>query len=509
MYQDNSSYSSEPLSHTQKLERENSELKARNKELEQQAEVLTELVCLLRGQRFAPKSEKASAEQLAFGECFDEAEADRDEPETIEVKTHTKKKPGGRNKLSDKFPRVQEVIDLEDKACLKCGSEMNHIGDVTTEKLNLEPLVIEVVERIRRKYACKCCEEVVKTAPTPKDPIPKSIATPGLLSFITVSKFVDRLPLYAIEGVLQRNGVDIPRNTLSNWMIKSGELAQPLMNLMEERLLEDGYIKMDETTVQVLKEPGKKATTKSYMWVRWRAGPDPIVLFEYDPTRSGEVPLRLLEEFEGFLQVDGYSGYNKVCEKPQITRVGCMAHVRRKFKDAAKNSKKKARANYALKLIGNLYATEKKIKDLSHDEKLLIRKQQSKPIFEELESWAKELLPKVAPKTLLGKALGYFLNELENVRVFLSHGHLDIDNNLVENAIRPFAVGRKNWLFSDSVSGARSSANLYSLVETAKANGLNPHKYLKHVFTELPKAETLEQIESLLPSYVAKHNILS
>jgi transposase len=324
-----------------------------------------------------------------------------------------------------------------------------------------------------------------------------------------VSKFVDRLPLYAIEGILQRNGIDIPRNTLSNWMIKSGELVQPLMNLLEERALESGYLKMDETTVQVLKEPGKKATTKSYMWVRWRAGPDPILLFEYDPTRSGAVPKRLLEGFEGFLQVDGYTGYNEVCEWPKITRVGCMAHVRRKFKEAAKSSKKKARANYALKLIGKLYVTEKEIKDLTADEKLSIRQTQSKPVFEELEAWAKDLTPKVAPKTLLGKALQYFLNELENVRVFLNHGHLDIDNNLIENAIRPFAVGRKNWLFSDSVSGARASANLYSLVETAKAHGLNPHKYLKHIFTELPKAETIKQIESLLPSYVAKNNALA
>jgi transposase len=496
-------------SKNQELSTRVEELDLRNKELNLQAEVLTELVCLLRGQRFAPKSEKASPDQLAFGECFNEAEATDTEEETIEVKSHTKKKPGGRNKLPETFPRVQEVIDLEDKTCTKCGSEMSHIGDVVTEKLNLEPLIIEVVERIRRKYACRACEEVVKTAPLPKDPIPKSIATPGLLSFITVSKFVDRLPLYAIEGILQRNGVDIPRNTLSNWMIKSGELVQPLMNLLEERALESGYLKMDETTVQVLKEPGKKATTKSYMWVRWRAGPDPILLFEYDPTRSGAVPKRLLEGFEGFLQVDGYTGYNEVCEWPKITRVGCMAHVRRKFKEAAKSSKKKARANYALKLIGKLYVTEKEIKDLTADEKLSIRQTQSKPVFEELEAWAKDLTPKVAPKTLLGKALQYFLNELENVRVFLNHGHLDIDNNLIENAIRPFAVGRKNWLFSDSVSGARASANLYSLVETAKANGLNPHKYLKYVFTELPKAETIKQIESLLPSYVAKNNALA
>jgi transposase len=207
------------------------------------------------------------------------------------------------------------------------------------------------------------------------------------------------------------------------------------------------------------------------------------------------------------LQVDGYAGYNEVCEWPKITRVGCMAHVRRKFKEAAKNSKKKARANYALKLIGKLYLAEKEIKDLTAE--LSIRQTQSKPVFEELEAWAKDLTPKVAPKTLLGKALQYFLNELENVRVFLNHGHLDIDNNLIENAIRPFAVGRKNWLFSDSVSGARASANLYSLVETAKAHGLNPHKYLKHVFTELPRAETIEQIASLLPGYVAKNNALA
>ena len=487
-------------------------LRKKVQDLEQQNEVLTELVCLLRGQKFAPKSEKASPDQLRLGDLFDEAEVslEEEEKEETEVKSYKRGTPK-RKPLPSNLPRKEEIVDLDEseKVCDECGSKLTLIGEVKSEKLDIEPMLIEIIERIRKKYACKSCESCVKTADLPKDPIPKSIATPGTLAFVTTSKYQDRLPLYHIEGILQRNGVDIPRNTLANWIIKCSDLVQPLINLLEDDILGSTYLKMDETTVQVLKEQGKKPTTKSYMWLRWRAGPDPIVLFEYDPTRSSKVPQRLLEGFSGYLQVDGYVGYNEICTKEEVIRVACMAHIRRKFKEAAKNSKHKARANYALKIIQRLYDVEKKAKDKAANERLELRKEISVSEFEKLEEWLKEMKPKVAPKSLLGKAIIYALKEWENMRHYLNDGALDIDNNLIENAIRPFAVGRKNWMFSNSVRGARASANLYSLIETAKANGLEPFAYLKHIYHELPKAETVEQMEKLLPAQVKRDNIFS
>ena len=321
-----------------RLKEEKVELEALVKSLTQQSEILSEMVLFLRRQKFAPKSEKGVPEQASF---FDEAEVStpeeqgkEEESQPTQAKVRRKARPK-RSKLPESLPRRQEVVELDEEArkCEHCGVEMSEIGEVRSEKLDIEPLVIKVVDRIRKKYACKTCECGVKTAPVPKDPIPKSMSTPGLLSFIAVNKYQDRLPLYAMEGILQRNGVRVARNTLASWMVKSGELIQPLINLLQDELLATEYIRMDETPVQVLKEPGKKATSQSYMWLRYKTEGHPVVLFEYDPTRGAKVATGLLEGFRGYLQVDGYAGYDEVCRLDgvtRVTRVGCMAHVRRK-----------------------------------------------------------------------------------------------------------------------------------------------------------------------------------
>lgn len=319
-----------------------------------------------------------------------------------------------------------------------------------------------------------------------------------------MSKYADSLPLYRQSVILKRFGIEMNRTTLANWMIKSGDLAQPLINRFEERLLDQPYIHMDETPVQVLNEQGKTAQSKSYMWVR-SAGPpgQRVTLFNYASSRSGAVPQKLLAGYQGALMLDGYEGYEPVCRAQGLVRLGCWVHARRKFVDVGRASKKKNKhALYAIKLIAKLYAIEKSHKESSRQIRYQARLEQAKPVIDKLRYWLDENKSKVAPKTTLGKALTYLDNQWPRLIAYLGDGRYPIDNNLVENAIRAFAIGRKNWLFSASVRGAKASANLYSLIETAKANDLEPYAYLKRVFTELPNAQSFEDIDKLLPQNI-------
>jgi hypothetical protein len=256
---------------------------------------------------------------------------------------------------------------------------------------------------------------------------------------------------------------------------------------------------MDETIVQVLKEDGRKATSKSYMWVRYAAGNNPIVLYDYAPTRSGQVPLELLEGFKGYLQVDGYDGYSRVCEQNKLIRLGCMDHARRKFRDAFKTSGSKDIGKRGLTYFKLLYKIEEDIEGRSPEEKYRVRQEKSKSILAELKEWVDEKKSKVPPQSVGGKALNYFINEYPYLVGYLDSGKLNISNCGVENKIRPFAIGRKNWLFSDSVDGAKASAMFYSLIETCKANGENPFDWLMKVLEKLPHAQTVEDYEILLP----------
>ncbi|MFN2309626.1 MAG: IS66 family transposase, partial [Gammaproteobacteria bacterium] len=308
---------------------------------------------------------------------------------------------------------------------------------------------------------------------------------------------------YRQEQILTRIGVDLPRATLANWMIQAGVLVQPLINLLRDRLLAYDIIQMDETVVQVLNEPGRSAQSKSYLWVQ-RGGPPerPVLLYDYDPSRSAAVPQRLLEGFNGTLQTDGYDGYNAVVAANKLIHIGCFAHARRKFDEAIKAQGKHQRrglAHRALGMIQKLYGVEKAVRHATPEARHAYRAQHARPLLEELRTWLDDALPQVPPQSATGKALNYLHNEWNKLIGYLNDGRLEIDNNRAENAIRPFVIGRKNWLFSDSVRGIKASANLYSLIETAKACGLEPYAYLRRVFTELPQAQTVAAIEALLP----------
>ena len=491
----------------------NEQLTTENQHYKTQVLTLTEQLNLALARRYAASSEKLSPDQIRL---FDEAESEAAsavdvDDDVIIVPAHKRKKRG-RKPLPDNLPRIDMVHEIPESAryCDHDGQLLVEIGEVISEQLDIIPAKIQVIRHVRKKYACNC-GKTIKTAPLPAQPIPRSMASPGLLAHITISKYQDALPLYRQETILQRIGVDIPRATLANWMIQAGTLIQPLINLMQDRLLAYDIIQMDETTVQVLKEDGKAAQSKSYLWLQ-RGGPpeQPVVLYDHDPGRGAGVPMRLLSGFTGYLQTDGYDGYNAVIANNKLMHVGCMAHARRKFDEAVKaqgKKKKEGKAYRGLALIRKLYRVEKQARKLHPEDRHARRQQQARPVLDELRSWLDEVLPQVPPTSATGKALSYLHNEWSKLVRYLDDGRLEIDNNGAENAIRPFVVGRKNWLFSASVKGVKASANLYSLIETAKANSLEPYAYLRYLFTELPKVETVEAIEALLPGNLSKDQI--
>jgi transposase len=470
--------------------------------LKRENEILREQISFFKALKFAPKSEKLSKEQLFL---FNEAEISSQEPEIeeekIPVKGYQRRPRGKRKPLPESFPREEVVIDLPDpeKFCGQDGSILKPIGEEISEKLEIIPAKIKVIRTIRKKYACPICDESLKTAPNPPSILPKSIATPSLLSFIVTSKFVDGIPLYRMENVLGRFGVDLTRATMSRWMVEvAGKLA-PLKQILREELIDSPYIQCDETTIQVLKEKGRPPSSKSYMWVQCRTGKNPIILFDYFPGRSGDIPVKLLEGFKGYLQTDGYGGYNKICSMENVIRIGCMAHCRRRFFKAFKHSLDKNIGSWGLGFIRKLYKIEEKAKELTYSDRFEIRKKEAVPILADFKSWMEGVSGKVPPNGYAGQAISYALGEWENLIGYLKDGILEIDNNFIERSIRPFTIGRKNWIFSDTPAGAYASALWYTLVETAKLNDVEPFEYLKMVLEKLPYAQTLEDFLDLLP----------
>ncbi len=463
---------------------------------------LHEMIRSLRRQHYGPRSEKWKAPEnqpLLFNEAEITKSAPDEADDEKQAITYERGKPK-RKPLSEELPREDIIIEIpESERQCHCGCTMTEIGEEVSEKLEIIPQVAKVIRTRRKKYACQGCKENVKTAPVPPQILPKSMAASGLVSFIIVSKFIQHLPLYRLEDLFEHLGASISRTTMARWMIEVSEAFRPLFNLMQETLLESHYIHSDETKVQVLDEPEKKAESLSYMWVQARAGPKPIVLFTYDPTRKKEVVEKLLQGFKGYLQVDGYGSYDEFCQKDGIIRVGCMAHARRKFFDAMKVNTKKGLSNQGLKFIQRLYKVEEEAKAFPFEERLKMRQEKSKPITDEFRLWITEHIKSVPPATALGKALGYADREWVYLTRYLENGELAIDNNFIENKIRPFAIGRKNWLFSQSVEGADASALLFSLIETAKANHVDAYVYIRHLCDQIPLAKTVDDYEALLP----------
>jgi len=474
--------------------------------------ILLEQIRHLRAQLFGRKSEKIQGgpQTLPLFDMPEPAEEDEAE-EKVHVPAHNRRKRG-RKPLPENLPRIERIHDIDDadKICA-CGCELSRIGEEISEQLDIIPAKIQVIRHIRPKYACRNCEGVdddgptVKIAPVPLRIIPRSIATPGLLAHILTAKFVDHTPFYRQEKQFDRLGVELSRTSMCSWAMQVALASQPLLNLLIDEVLSGFLIQADETTLQVLLEPGRDPTTKSYMWIFRRGDPDrPVLIYQYHPTRGGDVAKAFLCDFEGCVQTDGYSGYNFLDYDEKIRHIGCWAHARRKFMDVIKAQGKKRKSGSggkALSYIRKLYRIEKEARenDLSSDELYQIRQKDSKLILDDFKQWLLKTSLRTPPKGLLGKAVAYTLNQWDRLVGYLEDGRLPIDNNMAENAVRPFVVGRKNWLFSGTPEGAEASALLYSLIETAKANKLEPYAYLRFIFEKLPLAETLQDYEDLLP----------
>ncbi len=477
---------------------------------------LYEQLRLARRRMFGPSSESHAGQ----GWLFDEAEAlvesapeagdtatlpptDTEPTGDTPADTGKKKARGKRKPLPVELPRIDVVHDIpEAERTCACGTPMVEIGQDVSEQLDIVPMQVRVLRHIKKRYGCPKGDQAPVSARAPAQVLPKSNASNDLLAMLLVTKYVDGLPLARFEYVLARAGVLVPRQTLARWVIGTARALQPIANLMRDVLLGHDVIHMDETPVQVLKEPGRAASSKSQMWVQ-RGGPPgkPVILFEYDPSRAQAVPLRLLEGWKGHLMADGLESYGAISFTEGVTRLGCWVHARRRFVDASKvlPAGKRGRAHEALALIGKLYAVEKDARELNGAQRLALRQSRSRAVIDELRRWLDNVLPTVPPTSVLGGALGYLHRQWPRLTRYLERGDLPIDNNPAENAIRPFVVGRKAWLFSDTQAGARASALIYSLIETAKANNVEPYLWLRHVLRALPTATTVEHFEALLP----------
>lgn len=492
-------------------------LKKKDKELslrDAQIALLKEELYLARHRLFGRKSEAAIIHNLLL---FDEApigivEKPTDQGE-IQVAAHLRARKVGRKPLPEALPRTEIIHDIpeEDKHCA-CGQELVKIGEEVTERLAIIPRKVYVERHVRIKYACHACEgsgdedrPAVRIAPAVPSMIPKSLVTPSLLATILTAKYVDHLPFYRQEEQFARDGLDLSRQDMSNWTLKCGLAVDPLVELLEQVLLKGPLIQMDETTLQVLGEKDRSNTAKSYMWLA-RGGPPgrTVNLYRYHPTRSARHPSQFLENYLGYIQADGYDAYEIAVSGKDIVLVGCWAHARRKFDEAAKASKTPALAAEALQRIRALYALEKQLRsrvdqgELSLEDFAQARREQAVPLLANLREWMLTRQTETLPSSLVGKAFAYALGQWDKLVRYLDLPELTPDNNACENAIRPFVLGRKNWLFSGSPSGARASCNLYTLIETAKANGLEPWAYLNRLFEQLPLTPP-EDLASLLP----------
>ncbi len=490
------------------------ESKAQVVQAQGRVDLLLEQIVLARRRMFGASSEQSDGQ----GHLFNEAEAlalgsteEQDlavipevkDPATPKTPADRKTPRGKRAPLPTELERVEVLHDVpESERLCPCGTPMVVIGQDVSEQLDIVPMQIRVLRHVRLRYGCPDSAHPPVTAKLPAQPLPKSNASADFLAMMLTVKYVDGLPLTRFSKVLDRHKAPVPPQTLARWAIGASQLILPLLNLARDALFEGSLLHIDETVVQVLKEKDKTPTSTSYMWVQTGGPPGkPVVIFDYDPSRSAEVPVRLLPGYRGYLMADGYKGYNKLANTEGIERMACWAHARRRFVEASRVQPKGKRglANEAIGLIGVLYGIERDCEDATNEERFLVRQKRSVPALAAIYAWMQRTLPQVTPKSALGTALSYMRDQWSMLVRYPERGDLPIDNNRCENAIRPFVLGRKAWLFSDTVAGAKASAVIYSLIETAKANGLEPYHWLRQVLRELPAAKTVEAIEALLP----------
>jgi transposase len=478
-------------------------LKARDEKiLLLQAEVqwYKEQFGLAKKRLYGPKSEPSPVTQEAM--LFNEAEACASDvlpdPECEKVTCNRRKKtPGRRQQQLENLPieEIEYELTEEARTCPACSGSLHKMGEDVRQEIKVIPAQVILVKHKAAKYACRHCnrneiQTPIKTASVPKTAFPNSLASPSAVAYMMSQKFVEGLPLYRQEQNLTRLGFELSRQTMANWILAGADWLEQMARLLKAELLARAALHSDETPLQVLQEAGRSAQSTSYMWL-YRSGRDgpPTVLYEYQPTREAEHPRKFLKGFTGFLHVDGYVGYEGLTG---VTLVGCWAHARRNFiealevLDAMERAKGGTAAHEGLKYCDKLFAIERDLHQVTAQERFAGRQTRSGPVLKEMRVWLEEMAIAVVPKTACGKAIRYCLNQWSKLTTFMLDGRLELDNNRAERSIKPFVIGRKNWLFANTPRGADASATIYSLVETAKENGLNPLPYLKHLFERLP-----------------------
>lgn len=496
------------------LRTENAALRDNVAELQAKLQWYEEQYRLAKQRQFGASSERTPEEQraLVFNEAEAEASAEPPAEPTLDVAPHQRRKTRrSRGETVANLPVdiVRHELPESEQSCATCGGHLHAMSVEISRKLIFIPAQARVEQTERVVYACRACErDAVSTppvtAPAPSPAFPGSLASPSAVAHIAAQKFVEGLPLYRQEQAFRRQGLDLSRQVLAHWMLMGAELAQPLYDRLHDILVTRDILHADETTLQVLQEAGRAADTKSYLWC-YRTGRDgpPLVLYDYTETRAGAHPKAFLDGFRGFLHVDGYAAYEGL--GPEITLVGCWAHARRGFSEALaalppehRDADPPVAARVGLDFCNRLFTIERDLHDVSAQERHDGRLARSRPVLNGFQAWLARTAQAALPKSALGRAVGYCTNQWPKLTAFLQDGRLELDNNRTERSIKPVVIGRKNWLFANTPRGARSSAVLYSLVETAKANALDPYHYLTHLFTALPDTRTGD-LDALLP----------
>ena len=474
-----------------------------------QSERLRQIIKELQRHRFGRRAETLPEDQMLLGledveqsDASDAAKADGSSPADRQARAH--KRRTNRGSLPAHLPRIEIVVDLDDKTCPCCAGELHRIGEDKSERLDMVPAQFRVLVTRRPKYACRACEDGVRQAPAPARLIEGGMPTEATIAQVLVSKYADHLPLYRQAQIYARQGgIDLDRSTLADWVGHAAWHLRPLHERLLVKLRQRPRLFADETTVPVL-DPGRGRTKTGQLWAYaaddrpWGGADPPGVAFVYAPDRKAERPIAHLEGFKGTLQVDGYAGYRKLAERGDVELAFCWSHARRNFYELATPGPAPI-ASEALQHIATLYAIEKDIRGRSADERRMVRQQKSRPLAEAFEQWLRAKLALISQKSKLAEAIRYALSRWEGLTRFIDDGCIELDNNTVERSIRPIALNRKNALFAGSDGGAEHWATIASLIETCKLNDIDPLAYLTDVLTRIVNGHPNSDIDQLLP----------
>lgn len=451
-----------------------------------------------RSHRFGASSESIEQLQLALenSEIATAAMTARLRLPDEEPKDKPKRRP-----IPDHIPRQEIELTTGDDDCAQCGGKLRRLGEDVTEELEYVPGRFIVNRIVRPRMACSGCDAFTQ-APLPTRPIERGRPGPGLLAHVLVNKYADHLPLYRQSQIFEREGIDLDRSTLADWVGKSTALLEPLADAIGRHVLAGQAIFADDTPVKML-APGTGKTQTARLWAYgrderpWGSGVPPAAWYQFSPDRKGQHPKDHLKGFKGWMHADGYAGFEDLYRSGTIREVACMAHIRRKFVDVRK-AQGSAIADEAIKRIAGLYAVEKTARGSPPDKRRAARRTHAKPVFDDLEAWLNAQLPNISGKSPLAAAIRYALTRMKRLRSYLDHGTLEIDNNAAERAIRSIALGRKNYLFVGSQTGGKAAAIAYTLIETAKLNGDNPHRWLADTLSRIPDYK-INKVDDLLP----------